>query len=69
MNSSYRNSYGRREDTWPATLTILQGIPVPLLVNDIGFSRSAIYAVLNGAKPHPRNRAIYEQLARDYAPT
>ena len=63
----YRNSYGTRKDTWPEMLAILKTIPVPQLVKETGFSRSAIYAVLNGAIPHPKNQAIYEEVARQHA--
>jgi hypothetical protein len=57
-------SNGRRKDDWTETFAILKTIPVPQLVKETGFSRSAIYAVLSGAMPHPRNRAIYEEVAR-----
>jgi hypothetical protein len=38
-------------------------------VKETAFSRSAIYAVLSGAMPHPRNRLIYEEVARQHAAT
>jgi hypothetical protein len=64
----YRNTYGRRKDDWAETLAILKTIPVPQLVEETGFSRSAIYAVLNGAMPHPSNRTIYERLVQRLSP-
>jgi hypothetical protein len=61
----YRNNYGTRSDTWPETLDALRHIGATEIRRQTGFSRSSINEVLSGrAHPHPRRRAIYEELAR-----
>lgn len=59
----YRNDYGSLADPWERVLERLREIGAAEIVRQTGFSRSAVYAVLAGAKPHPANRTIYEALA------
>ena len=56
----YRNDYGSLADPWDRVLERLREIGAATLVEETGFSRSAVYAVLGGARPHPANQAIYE---------
>ena len=58
----YRNDYGARADPWDRVLERLREIGAAEIVRQTGFSRSAVYAVLNGAKPHPLNRMRYMEL-------
>jgi hypothetical protein len=60
--SEYRNEYGARADPWEQTLERLRQIGVARLVEETGFSRSAVYAVLAGARPHQGNRRRYEEV-------
>jgi hypothetical protein len=57
------NEYGWRSDPWEETLAKLKEIGAARLVERTGFSRSAVYQVLAGATPHPRNRGIYVSVA------
>ena len=61
--ADYRNSYGTRGDTWQLVLEILREIGVPTIVEQTGFSRSAVYAVLNGANPRTDHASAYTKLA------
>ncbi len=63
----YRNSYGPRESSWQVTLSVLQEIGAPEAAREAHLSRSSVYAVLNGAQPHPDRRIVYEQLATRFA--
>jgi hypothetical protein len=59
----YRNDYGTVGERWEEDVRpTLREIGARRLIRETGFSRSAVYAVLNGAKPHPANRRVYEQL-------
>ncbi len=59
----YRNDYGTLADPWERTLERLREIGAGKIIEETGFSRSAIYAVLVGAKPHPRNQAVFAETA------
>jgi hypothetical protein len=65
--ADYRNTYGTRGDAWQLLLEILREIGVPTIVEQTGFSRSAVYAVLSGAKPHADHARIYTELAVAHA--
>jgi len=41
----------------------LREIGAAKLIEETGFSRSAVYGVLAGTKPHSGNRRVYEDLA------
>jgi hypothetical protein len=60
----YRNDYGTLADPWERNLERLREIGAAEIVRRAGFSRSAVYAVLGGARPHPRNRRAYERIER-----
>jgi hypothetical protein len=66
-SADYRNTYGTRIDRWQLVLEILREIGVPTIAEETDFSRSAIYAVLNGAKPHARHARTYVDLAGEHA--
>ena len=64
--ADYRNTYGTRGDTWQLVLDILREIGVPTIVEQTGFSRSAVYAVLNGATPRTDHADAYTELAAQH---
>lgn len=61
-SGEYRNEYGTRTDPWERTLERLREIGAAKLVEETGFSRSAVYGVLAGARPHQGNRRRYEEV-------
>jgi hypothetical protein len=63
----YRNIYGTRGETWQLVLEILREIGVPTIVERIGYSRSAVYSTLNGARPHAAHARAYTELAVEHA--
>jgi hypothetical protein len=65
--ADYRNTYGTRGDTWQLVVEILREIGVPTIVEQTGFSRSAVYAVLNGARAQADNARGYTDLAVSHA--
>jgi hypothetical protein len=60
--ADYRNTYGTRGDRWALVIEILREIGVPTIVERTGFSRSAVYAVLNGAAPRADHADAYTEL-------
>jgi hypothetical protein len=65
--AEYRNSYGRRGETWLFVLEVLQEIGAPRVAELTGFGRSAVYDVLSGAVPRTDNRQEYERVAVEFA--
>jgi hypothetical protein len=63
----YRNSYGRRGETWVMVLEALREIGAPQLVEPTSFSRRAIYNVLHGTKPRAEHAREYERVAVEFA--
>jgi hypothetical protein len=63
----YRNSYGRRGETWPMVLEVLREIGAPRLVELTGVSRRAIYNVLHGTRPRAEHAREYERVAVEFA--
>lgn len=61
----YRNEYGTVGDPWPEVLEELRAIGAAEIVKRTGFSRSAVYAVLAGARPHPNNLQRYKNALRE----
>ena len=51
-------------DLWERTLARLREIGAARLVEETGFSRSAVYAVLGGVRPHAGIRSMYERISR-----
>jgi hypothetical protein len=62
--SEYRNEYGRRADSWERILDRLREIGAARLVEMTDFSRSAVYAVLAGARPRREQMRVYETVAK-----
>ncbi len=50
----YRNDHGTLADPWERTLERSRKIGASRIIEETGFSRSAVYGVLSGAIPHPR---------------
>ena len=65
--TDYRNTYGTRGDTWAVVVEVLREIGVPTIVEQTAFSRSAVYAVLNGALPRADHARAYTELAVQHA--
>lgn len=65
--ADYRNTYGTRGDRWALVLEILREIGAPTIIEQTGFSRPAVYAVLNGATPRADHARAYTQLAANHA--
>jgi hypothetical protein len=63
----YRNSYGRRSESWALVLSVLHEIGVPDIVALTGRSRSAVYEVLRGTTPRLDHARAYEQAAVSFA--
>jgi hypothetical protein len=62
--ANYRNEYGPRADPWHEdVLPRLRELGGAEIVDQTGFSRSAVYAVLAGSKPTVVNRRRYEVIA------
>jgi hypothetical protein len=53
----------RPRSAW--TLERLREIGAPKIVEVTGFSRSAVFEVLRGAKPHPRNQVTYARAIKE----
>jgi hypothetical protein len=59
-----RNDHGPRADHWETdVLPKLRDVGAPRLVELTGFSRSAVYAVLSGARPRTEHRIVYGRIA------
>jgi len=65
--AEYRNSYGRRGETWLLVLKVLREIGAPRVAELTGLGRSAVYDVLGGAVPRTDNRQEYERFAVEFA--
>jgi hypothetical protein len=63
----YRNSYGRRGETWLFVLEVLQEIGAPRVAELTGFGRSAVYGVLKRAVPRREHMRAYERVAVEFA--
>ena len=64
--ADYRNTYGTRVDRWQVVVEVLREMGVPAIVERTGYSRSAVYATLNGATPHGTHAQVYTDLAVEY---
>jgi hypothetical protein len=65
--AEYRNTYGTRTNTWQLIVEILREVGVPAIVEQTGYSRSAVYATLNGATPHSTHARAYTELIVEHA--
>ena len=67
--ADYRNTYGRRTEVWSLVVKILREIGAPTIVEQTGFSRSAVYSVLGGATPRHDHSRRYVDVTVSHATT
>jgi hypothetical protein len=65
--AGYRNTHGRRGNTWPMIIAILQEVGAPETARRTDFSRRAVYEVLKGSQPRAEHARAYEAIAHRFA--